>query len=67
MALSHIRKVYTQKTKLWLVNNNNFYQPGIMVYTFNSSAQQRQRQVDLWEFVASMVYIANSRTARAAK
>lgn len=38
-----------------------------MEHTFNSSAQQRQRQVDLWEFVASMVYIANSRTARATK
>ncbi|EGW07661.1 hypothetical protein I79_013644 [Cricetulus griseus] len=36
-----------------------------MVHTFNPSTRGRQRQEDLCEFKASLVYRASSRTARA--
>jgi hypothetical protein len=37
----------------------------MVVHTFNPSKIGRQRQVDLCEFEASLVYRASSRTARA--
>lgn len=37
---------------------------GVMVHTFNIPALSRQRQANLREFKASLVYVVNSRTAR---
>ena len=37
--------------------------PGVVAHTFNPSTG-RQRQVDLCEFKASLVYLESSRTAR---
>jgi hypothetical protein len=36
----------------------------VVVVPFNSSPLERQRQVDLCEFEASLVYTANSRTVK---
>jgi hypothetical protein len=38
--------------------------PGVMIHTFNPSLG-KQRQADLYEFEASLVYIVSFRTAKA--
>jgi hypothetical protein len=54
-------------TQQWDLGNSCYFntqlsKSGIAVHTFDP---RRQRQVDLCEFKASLVYIVNSRTARA--
>ena len=39
-------------------------QSGMVVHTWLSPAFRRKRQVDLWEYEASLVYKVSSRTAR---
>jgi hypothetical protein len=46
-----------------LYNNCFFIKPGVEAHAFNLSTP-RQRQADLHEFEANLVYIESSKTAR---
>jgi hypothetical protein len=39
--------------------------PDVLVHTFKPSTLGRQRQADLYEFEASLVYVISSRPAKA--
>ena len=47
-----------------IYNTNNEVMPAVVAHTFNPTLG-RQRQVDLCEFEANLVYSASSRTAKA--
>ena len=48
-----------------VVNKNKTHEPGVVVHTLLISAFRGQKQADLCEFEASLIYRVSSRIARA--